>query len=199
MAGVGQQSMAKCTGFTVSVHRSLTEPILLGGAPRSVAILLGTLAGCRLPRPAAVAGRPRPCGPIGSRRRGLGAAKRDPAVRRRRCAAICASPPTFRHLRGGDHHDEPRRISPAQHRRLADFLPWAALVAPGVVLNKDGSFPTHRPLSRPRSRLLRFPPNWSGSPAVSTTPCVASGVRLGDLRRGTNVISAGSYPANRFP
>ncbi len=32
------------TGFTASVHRSLTEPILLGGAPRSVAILLGTLA-----------------------------------------------------------------------------------------------------------------------------------------------------------
>lgn len=31
-------------GFTVLVHRSLTEPILLGGAPRSVAILLGTLA-----------------------------------------------------------------------------------------------------------------------------------------------------------
>jgi type IV secretion system protein VirB4 len=25
-------------------------------------------------------------------------------------------------------------------QRLADFLPWAALVAPGVVLNKDGSF-----------------------------------------------------------
>ena len=25
-------------------------------------------------------------------------------------------------------------------RRLADFLPWACLVAPGVVLNKDGSF-----------------------------------------------------------
>jgi len=23
---------------------------------------------------------------------------------------------------------------------LADFLPWVALVAPGVVLNKDGSF-----------------------------------------------------------
>ena len=23
---------------------------------------------------------------------------------------------------------------------LADFLPWAALVAPGVVLNKDGAF-----------------------------------------------------------
>jgi type IV secretion system protein TrbE len=24
--------------------------------------------------------------------------------------------------------------------RLADHLPWAALIAPGVVLNKDGSF-----------------------------------------------------------
>src|SRR3546814_12168442 len=30
--------------------------------------------------------------------------------------------------------------------RLADHLPWAALVAPGVVLNKDGSF----------SRVLAF-------------------------------------------
>src|SRR3546814_16460185 len=29
--------------------------------------------------------------------------------------------------------------------RLADHLPWAALVAPGVVLNQDGSFQrTHR-------------------------------------------------------
>ena len=24
--------------------------------------------------------------------------------------------------------------------RLADFLPWVALAAPGIVLNKDGSF-----------------------------------------------------------
>jgi type IV secretory pathway VirB4 component len=31
---------------------------------------------------------------------------------------------------------------------LADWLPWAGLVAPGVVLNKDGSFPAHGPLSR---------------------------------------------------
>ena len=32
----------------------------------------------------------------------------------------------------------------AQYRkkpqRLADFLPWAALIAQGIVLNKDGSF-----------------------------------------------------------
>jgi type IV secretory pathway TrbD component len=32
------------SGFTVPVHRALTEPILLGGAPRAVAILNGTLA-----------------------------------------------------------------------------------------------------------------------------------------------------------
>jgi type IV secretion system protein VirB3 len=32
-------------GFTVPVHRALTEPILLGGAPRALAILNGTLAG----------------------------------------------------------------------------------------------------------------------------------------------------------
>lgn len=31
-------------GFMAPVHRALTEPILLGGAPRSVAILNGTLA-----------------------------------------------------------------------------------------------------------------------------------------------------------
>lgn len=32
-------------GFSVPVHRALTEPILLAGAPRSIAILNGTLAG----------------------------------------------------------------------------------------------------------------------------------------------------------
>ncbi|MER8536729.1 VirB3 family type IV secretion system protein [Mesorhizobium sp. M1005] len=32
------------TGFEVPVHRALTEPILLGGAPRAVAILNGTVA-----------------------------------------------------------------------------------------------------------------------------------------------------------
>ena len=32
-------------GYTAPVHRALTEPILLGGAPRAVAIANGTLAG----------------------------------------------------------------------------------------------------------------------------------------------------------
>jgi type IV secretion system protein TrbD len=31
-------------GFEVPLYRALTEPILLGGAPRSIAILNGTLA-----------------------------------------------------------------------------------------------------------------------------------------------------------
>ena len=35
---------ATIDGFEVPLHRALTEPILLGGAPRGVAILNGTLA-----------------------------------------------------------------------------------------------------------------------------------------------------------
>jgi len=31
-------------GFEAPLHRSLTEPILMGGAPRTVAIVNGTLA-----------------------------------------------------------------------------------------------------------------------------------------------------------
>ena len=31
-------------GFVAPVHRALTEPILMGGAPRSIAIVNGTLA-----------------------------------------------------------------------------------------------------------------------------------------------------------
>ena len=45
------------------------------------------------------------------------------------------------------------RNKPAQ---LADYLPWAALIAPGVVLNKDGSF----------QRTLRF----RGPDLDSSTP-----------------------------
>ena len=41
----GLEQLDAVPGFSVPVHRALTEPILLGGAPRSVAILNGTLAG----------------------------------------------------------------------------------------------------------------------------------------------------------
>ncbi|MEY9823677.1 type IV secretory pathway VirB4 component [Bradyrhizobium japonicum] len=36
--------------------------------------------------------------------------------------------------------------------RLADFLPWAALVDEGIILNKDGSFQRTAKIPRPRSR-----------------------------------------------
>lgn len=39
------EDLAEVPGFSVPVHRALTEQILLGGAPRSIAILNGTLAG----------------------------------------------------------------------------------------------------------------------------------------------------------
>lgn len=41
----GLEQLDAVPGFSVPVHRSLTEHILLGGAPRSIAILNGTLAG----------------------------------------------------------------------------------------------------------------------------------------------------------
>ncbi|MCA2411271.1 VirB3 family type IV secretion system protein [Rhizobium leguminosarum] len=43
MAG-GFQQEDEVRGFCAIVHRSLAEPILLGGAPRAVAIANGTLA-----------------------------------------------------------------------------------------------------------------------------------------------------------
>jgi type IV secretory pathway TrbD component len=44
MAG-GFEQLDAVPGFSVPVHRALTEHILLGGAPRSIAIVNGTLAG----------------------------------------------------------------------------------------------------------------------------------------------------------
>jgi type IV secretion system protein VirB4 len=84
----------------------------------------------------------------------------------------------------------------AEYRRrgqsLADFLPWAALVAKGVILNKDGSF----------QRTARF---W-GPDLESATPSelVATTARLNNaLRRlgsGWAVfIEAQRVPSNSYP
>jgi type IV secretion system protein TrbD len=43
MAGFADH-ITEVPGFVVPVHRALTEHIMLGGAPRSIAILNGTLA-----------------------------------------------------------------------------------------------------------------------------------------------------------
>ncbi|AZG78411.1 VirB3 family type IV secretion system protein [Methylocystis rosea] len=44
MENLPLQNGGSVVGFRVPVHRALTEPILLGGAPRAIAILNGTLA-----------------------------------------------------------------------------------------------------------------------------------------------------------
>lgn len=38
------QARSKIPGFEVPLHRSLTEPILLAGAPRTITIVNGTIA-----------------------------------------------------------------------------------------------------------------------------------------------------------
>ncbi|MDP3674828.1 MAG: conjugal transfer protein TrbE [Novosphingobium sp.] len=84
-----------------------------------------------------------------------------------------------------------------QAERLADFLPWAALVAPGVVLNKDGSFQ--------RSARFRGPDLDSATPAelIATTARLNSALRR--LGSGWAVFveavrrPAQDYPASDFP
>ncbi len=81
--------------------------------------------------------------------------------------------------------------------RLADFLPWAALVAPGVVLNKDGSFQ--------RSARFRGPDLDSATPAelVSVTARLNSALRR--MGSGWAIFveaaraTALDYPAIQFP
>ncbi|MGP0104061.1 VirB3 family type IV secretion system protein [Rhodoblastus sp.] len=44
MTGVVEH-VGEVPGYMVPLHRALSEPILLGGAPRAIAIMNGTLAG----------------------------------------------------------------------------------------------------------------------------------------------------------
>ena len=81
--------------------------------------------------------------------------------------------------------------------RLADYLPWAALVAKGVVLNKDGSFQ--------RTARFRGPDLDSATPAelVGTTARLNNALRR--LGSGWAIFveaqrdAANRYPENRFP
>lgn len=80
---------------------------------------------------------------------------------------------------------------------LADYLPWAALVAPGVVLNKDGSFQ--------RTARFRGPDLDSATPAelVVTTARLNSALRR--LGSGWAIFVEAQrnpttdYPDDRFP
>jgi type IV secretion system protein VirB4 len=75
---------------------------------------------------------------------------------------------------------------------LADFLPWAALVGPGIILNKDGSFQ--------RSARFRGPDLDSATPAelVATTARLNNALRR--LGSGWAIfVEAQRRPANQYP
>ena len=77
-------------------------------------------------------------------------------------------------------------------QRLADFLPWAALVRDGVVLNKDGSFQ--------RSARFRGPDLDSATPSelVSVTARLNSALKR--LGSGWAVyVDALREPAGHYP
>ncbi|CDX51984.1 conjugal transfer protein trbE [Mesorhizobium plurifarium] len=92
-------------------------------------------------------------------------------------------------------------MSLAEYRRtaarLADFLPWVALVAPGVVLNKDGSFQ--------RTASFRGPD--LDSAVAAELVAVASRINnaLRRLGSGWSIFveaqrhEAASYPESQFP
>ncbi len=80
--------------------------------------------------------------------------------------------------------------------RLADHLPWAALVAPGVVLNKDGSFQ--------RSFAFRGPDLESSTEAELVGTCARANNVLRRLGSGWAIFfeahrrEISSYPRSRF-
>jgi len=81
--------------------------------------------------------------------------------------------------------------------RLADHLPWAALVAPGVVLNKDGSFQ--------RTFRFRGPDLESATEAELISVCARANNALRRLGSGWALffdaerIEALGYPDSSFP
>jgi len=170
-------------GFEVPVHRALTEPILLGGAPRAIAILNGTVAAAiglglqqwprsldRLPHPQ------RPCRPP------------RPGFLDRACPASAPA-----RVLGMLNLSEYR----PRADRLADHLPWAALVAPGIVLNKDSSFQ--------RSFAFRGPDLESLTEAELVGICARANNALKRVGSGWAMffeaerIEAQHYPRSQFP
>jgi type IV secretion system protein VirB4 len=85
----------------------------------------------------------------------------------------------------------------ARADRLADHLPWAALVAPGVVLNKDGSFQ--------RSLSYRGPDLESATPAELIAASARANNMLKRLGSGWALFfeaerrEALDYPEGHFP
>src|SRR5690606_9935520 len=92
-------------------------------------------------------------------------------------------------------------LSLAEYRgradRLADLLPWAALIAPGIVLNKDGSFQ--------RSSRFRGPDLESATEAELVGLCARANNALKRLCSGWALffeaerLEAQDYPQSSFP
>ena len=84
-----------------------------------------------------------------------------------------------------------------QVTRLADYLPWAALVAPGIILNKDGSFQ--------RTARFRGPDLDSAVPAELVAVAGRLNNALRRLGSGWALFvdahrhPATAYPESRFP
>ncbi|SNT24320.1 conjugal transfer protein TrbE [Sphingopyxis indica] len=82
-------------------------------------------------------------------------------------------------------------------QNLADFLPWAALVAPGIVLNKDGSFQ--------RTARFRGPDLDSATPAELVAVTARLNNALRRLGSGWAIfveaqrLPASGYPESDFP
>jgi type IV secretion/conjugal transfer VirB4 family ATPase len=85
----------------------------------------------------------------------------------------------------------------SSNARLADFLPWAALVDEGIVLNKDGSFQ--------RTAKFRGPDLDSAVPAELVAVAARLNNALRRLGSGWALFveaqrhAAGGYPPNTFP
>src|ERR1700731_967193 len=108
------------------------------------------------------------------------------------CAGIFASPAIWR-FEAMMNLSEYRRST----TQLADFLPWAALVDEGVILNKDGSFQ--------RTAKFRGPDLDSAVPAELVGVAGRLNNALRRLGSGWAVFveaqrqPASHYPASRFP
>lgn len=84
-----------------------------------------------------------------------------------------------------------------RNARLADYLPWAALVGPGIVLNKDGSF----------QRTARFRGPDLDSAVAAELVAVAGRINNAFRRLGSGWAifveaqrsEAATYPDSRFP
>jgi type IV secretory pathway VirB4 component/type IV secretory pathway TrbD component len=180
-------------GFAVPLHRSLTEPILLGGAPRAIAIAVGTLA-------ASVG--------IGLQLWIAGLAIW--IVGHAASVWLTRTEPQFigvfgRHLQMRapywTRERETGMLDLREYRTrrvlLADYLPWAGLVAPGIVLNKDGSLQ--------RTCRFRGPDLDSATDAELVAVCARLNNALKRLGSGWALFvealrhEAAGYPVSRFP